>query len=150
MPSKRRIRLSLRRGEAMMTHKVSIGRDKLVYVLLADRKLSYGQKIRKKSRIVYIGTTKTGISRIAQSVAARAEDIFSIPGVMSFHVRIVTCRPRRRVKTWRKLERALLISFREHFGEVPLCNSHGKKMRRTNEFQFFAEAGIKSLIEELS
>jgi len=60
---------------------------KLVYVLIADKRLKYKLG---KSRIAYIGTTKKGSSRIAQSMAARAEDVLSIHGVRSFHARVIT------------------------------------------------------------
>ncbi|QGL63657.1 hypothetical protein FEO87_10585 [Stenotrophomonas maltophilia] len=143
----RRLKLSMHRDHAMEATRVSIGKSKLVYVLVADKKLRYELG---KSRIVYIGTTKKGTSRIAQSVAARAEDILGIRGVRSFHARVITCRPRRRVKTWHQLERALLLKFKEMFGEVPTCNTQGKRMRRSKEFNYFAENGVQLLIEELS
>ncbi|WP_420008413.1 hypothetical protein [Xanthomonas sacchari] len=143
----RRIKLSLNRDPAMHATRVSIGKAKLVYILVADKKLKY---VGGKSRIAYIGTTRKGTSRIAQSVAARADVILSIRGVRSFHARIVTCRPRRKVKTWHYLERALLITFKEMFGEVPACNSHGSNMKRGKEFDYFADYGLELVIEELS
>ncbi|KRA46898.1 hypothetical protein ASD72_06910 [Pseudoxanthomonas sp. Root630] len=144
----RRIKLSLHRGHALELTRVSVGKAKLVYVLITDKKIKYSNG--KKSRIAYIGTTEKGNARIAQSVAARAEDIFDIRGVHSFHARIITCRPRRNVKTWRQLERALLIKFKEMFGEVPYCNIQGKNISRFKEFNYFAEAGVQATIEELS
>lgn len=143
----RRIKLSLSRDHAMHATRVSIGKSKLVYVLVADKKLKYAEG---KSRIAYIGTTKKGTARIAQSVAARADDILGIRGVRSFHARVITCRPRRNVKTWHYLERALLIKFKELFGEIPACNSHGKNMKRGKEFDYFADHGLEQVIEELS
>ena len=143
----RRLKLSLHRDHAMHATRVSVGKSKLVYVLVADKKLKYASG---KSRIAYIGTTKKGTSRIAQSVAARAEDILGITGVRSFYARIVTCRPRKHVKTWHYLERGLIIKFKEIFGEVPACNSHGKNMKRAKEFDYFADGGLQLVIEELS
>lgn len=147
MQIRRRLTLSLDRDVALQATRVSVGKSKLVYVLVADKRLNYSKG---KSRIAYIGTTKKGISRISQSVAARADDILSIRGVRGFHARIITCRPRQRVKTWIKLERALLLAFREQFGEVPCCNSHGRKMKETDEFSYFALTRVKNLIKELS
>ena len=122
-------------------------RSKLVYVLIADKRLGYQEG---KSRIAYIGTTKKGVARIAQSIAARAEVILALRGVRTFYARVVTCKPRRHVKTWRKLERALLLKFKERFGEVPECNSHGRRMKATNEFHYFSQRGIANVIDELS
>lgn len=143
----RRLNLSLKRDEALRATRVSVGKSKLVYVLVADKRIKYEKG---KSRIAYIGTTKNGVARIAQSVASRANDILSLHGVRTFHARVVTCKPRQKVATWKKLERALLLEFRELFGEVPRCNSHGKKIKETDEFVFFGRAGVKNVIDELS
>lgn len=143
----RRLSLSLKRDEALRATRVSVGKSKLVYVLVADKRLRYPNG---KSRIAYIGTTRRGISRISQSVAARADDILSLHGVRSFHARIITCRPRQGIKTWLKLERALLLRFRETFGEIPSCNSHGSSMRETDEFRYFSKSGVSNVIDELS
>src|SRR5262245_43612878 len=131
----RRLSLSLRRDEALTATRVSVGNQKLVYVLVADKRLRSG-KI--KSRIAYIGTTRRGVGRVAGSVAHRANDILSLRGVRRFHARVVTCPPRQRVSTWLKLERALLLAFKSKFGMVPLCNSHGKGMRERDEFRYFS------------
>jgi hypothetical protein len=147
MGRKRRLAVSLNRDEAVTVTRVSIGKQKLAYVLVADKKLNYPKE---KSRIAYIGTTKKGISRISQSVAYRSHDILALRGVRSFQARVVSCQPRQNVKTWHKLERALLLVFRDRFGDVPVCNSHGSKMRRMKEFYIFSEKKIKSIIDELS
>ena len=143
----RRLSLSLKRDEALRTSRVTIGRSKLVYVLIADKRLRYPIG---KSRIAYIGTTKKGLVRIAQSMASRAEEVLSIRGVRTVHARIVTCRPRRNVKTWLKLERALILSFRKRFGDVPALNSHGKKMKTVDEDRYFSPASIENVIDELA
>jgi hypothetical protein len=143
----RRLNLSLKREAALTATRVSIGRSKLVYILIADKRLKY---LQGKSRIAYIGTTKKGVGRVAGSVASRAEHILSLHGVNSFHARVVTCRPRRNVSTWIKLERALLLAFKERFGTVPECNSHGKQMKERDEFRYFHKHGVEGIIEELS
>lgn len=143
----RRLKLSLKRDEALWATRVSIKNKKLVYILVADKRLKYGNS---KSRIAYIGTTKNGIARIAQSVAYRSDEIFKLRGVRTFHARVVSCNPRRKVKTWKKLERALLLKFREMYGEIPKCNSQGKNMKLKNEFRYFGKTGVKNVIEELS
>jgi hypothetical protein len=143
----RRLKLSLKSAPALQATRVTIGKSKLVYVLVADKPLNY---MYGRSRIAYIGTTKKGVDRIAQSVAARAEDILSLHGVRSFEARVVTCKPRRKVETWKKLERAMLLKFREAFGEVPECNSKGKKMKESDEFRYFGSAGVKKVIDKLS
>jgi hypothetical protein len=142
-----KLRLSLKRDEALRTTRVAIGKNKLVYVLIADKRLSYKSG---KSRVAYIGTTKKGVARIAQSAAGRAEAILNLRGVRAFHVRVITCKSRQNVKTWRKLERAMLLCFRERFGEIPECNTQGSKMKETDEFEYFSRTAVKNVIEELS
>lgn len=144
---KRKLTISLKRDEAVTVSRVSIGKQKMVYVLVCDKRLRYPNG---ESRVAYIGTTEKGLSRIAQSVAARAEDILALLGVRNFHARVVTCASRQHVRTWRKLERAMLLRFRELYGVVPRCNSQGKNMKVVDEFQYFREKRVDAIIEELS
>jgi hypothetical protein len=143
----KRATISLKREVAMVARRVLVDHEKLVYVLVADKKITYELG---RSRIVYIGTTKKGSSRIAQSVANRAYDILSTHGVREFEARVVTCRPRKHVKTWVKLERALLLVFRDLFGEVPRCNTHGSGIKEEYEFDLFRRQRVKGIIEDLS
>jgi hypothetical protein len=142
-----RLRMSLRNGEALKATRVSIGKNKLVYVLIADKRQRYAKG---KSRIVYIGTTKKGVGRVAGSVASRAEHILRLRGVTSFHARVITCQPRQSIPTWLMLERAFLLSFKTKFGEIPVCNSHGKGMREGDEYRYFHKKGVANNIDELS
>ncbi len=142
-----RLKVKLHRNEALHITRVSVDADYLVYVFLCDKKLSYEDG---KSRIAYIGTTGSGVWRIASSAAGCASTILSERGVKKFEARIVTCARRQRIKSWRKLERAMLLTFKERFGKVPICNSHGKAMKETDEFDYFARERIVDIIDELS
>jgi hypothetical protein len=130
----------------MAVNRISIGDLKLVYVICANKKIKYTSG---RSPIAYIGTTKKGIERVAQSVAYRADDILSKHGVNSFEVRIITCGVRRRVRTWRKLERALLLVFKERFGGVPYCNTVGKNFIEGDEFRYFSKRRVMNIIDNL-
>ncbi len=143
----KRLTVSLKLKHAMQLTRVSIGGKKLVYVILAKRSLKYPWD---RSRVVYIGTTKKGVSRIAQSVAARAQDVLSLHGVREFTVRIVTCPPRPNVKTWEKLERAFLLVFRHKYGALPKCNTQGKKMKERDEFKYFKRDRLEKVLEMLA
>ena len=88
----RKIRLSLKRDEALRATRICVGKLKLACVLISDKRIVYPNG---KSRIAYIGTTKKGIERIAQSVAFRANDILKLHGVRTLpckgcHVRAKT------------------------------------------------------------
>lgn len=147
MPNNRRINVTLKRDRALHATRVSIGKSKLVYILVTDKRLKYPNG---KSRIAYIGTTKRGIRRVASSAARHADEILSLRGVRSFDARVVTCQPRQRVKTWLVLERALLVAFREIYGAQPRCNSHGKKFKARDEFEYFRRKRIVGILEEMS
>lgn len=89
------------------------------------------------------------VSRVAQSAAFRTDQVLTLRGVNTFHVRIITCRPRQNVETWKKLERALLLAFRDTNGSVPLCNSHGRGMAWRDERDYFRFDRLVSLLDEL-
>lgn len=130
----------------MEVSRISIADLKLVYAICANKKISYPHG---QSPVAYIGTTEKGIARIARSAAYWAEDVLGMHGVHTFHVRIITCPTKRGVKTWRKLERALLLQFREKYGGIPCCNTVGKGFRETNEFGLFSRARVRKILENL-
>ena len=142
----KRLTVTLRRGRAMQVTRVFIGKKKLVYAILAQKPLRYRWG---RSRVAYIGTTKKGVARIAQSVAARAEHVLGLYGVREFEVRILTCAPRRAVETWKKLERALLLLFRQRYGDLPKCNTVGKRVRPDDEFDYFRRDRLERLLDQL-
>jgi hypothetical protein len=145
----KRLRISLKRGPAMEVHRIAVSHQKLVYVICANRKIQYPNG---RSPVVYIGTTRLGVSRVAASAAYRSEDILWRHGVNSFQVRIVTCDARKGVRTWNKLERALLLLFKDMYGCVPLCNTNGKNYVETNEFDdnFFRRKRVRDILDNLA
>jgi len=148
MASLRRLNIKSHRYEALYVSRVADHADHLVYVFCCDKRLLYPNG--KKSRIAYIGTTASGVWRLTSSAAERASQILGRRGVESFYAYVLTCTPRQRIKTWHKLERALLLEFRELFGRVPICNTHGRKMKETDEFEYFARPRVIDIIEDLS
>jgi len=143
----RKLTISLKRDEAFQATRVTIGKNKLVYVLVADKRLKYKKGT---SKIAYVGTTEKGAERIAQSLALKADKILRLHGVRRVHAKVLTCRPRKHVETWRELERALLLCFRGKFGEVPKYNLQGKRMKATNEFRYSRRARVENVIDQLS
>lgn len=130
----------------MTVTRVSVSRLKLCYVVTANRVVRYP---RGRSRIVYIGTTQRGVERLASSAATRAPAILGTHGFTHFEVHVVTCAPLQHVKTWRKLERALLLGFRSRYRRVPLLNSHGVAMTEVDEFRYFARTRIRNVLEDV-
>ena len=133
--------------KAMTVYDMGIKNDKLVYVVVASRPIPYPTG---RSHIAYIGSTEHGIARMAQSAAARAEDILKPHGVSKFDVYPVSAAARQGAKSWwKKLERAFIIGFREEFGSPPKLNDPGRKFRRTNEFELFTESVVKDILHRL-
>jgi len=147
MPNVKRSPISLKKKPAFSVSRVSIGDDRLVYVMVADKKFKYPNE---RSRIVYIGTTKNGVFRVTNSIAERAEDILLEHGVESFDVRIVTCHARQRVKMWHRLEQAMLVIFREINGASPLCNADTAGVNEGNVFDLFSRARVRRILEDLA
>lgn len=141
------IKVSLNDRHAIEVTRIAIGGWKLVYVLTASKRLKY---LNGESCVAYIGTTKNGIYRVASSAAAHADDILGEYGVRKITARIITCKPRPKVKTWMKLERALLLAFRERYGEVPRFNKHGHKIKETDEFEYFRRERLRELVLDLA
>ncbi len=112
----RKLSLSLKNFHAIELTRIAIGNQKLVYVLIANKKFTYPHG--PKSAVAYIGTTKKGVGRVAGSAAERGQQILSLHGVKKVTARIVTCAPRQKVKTWLKLERAMLLTFRSEYGAI--------------------------------
>lgn len=142
-----RLRVSLKPTSALTMRRVALDHERLVYVICADRKLKYENGY---SQIAYFGTTKNGISRVAASAAYRSWDVLWSHGVQSLDVRIVTCRPRQGFKSWVKLERALILAFRQKFGEPPMCNVQGRAMKLRDEFDRFSFSSLSRIIDTLS
>lgn len=131
----------------MTVTRLGVQADRLVYAIVVEKPVVYPWG---KSRVAYIGTTKKGIKRIAQSAAQHAPVVLNLHGVRQFEVRVMTCTPRQGVKAWHKLERALLLVFRQTFGEVPIGNSQGSKIREVDEFAYFQRSRIERVLKDLS
>lgn len=143
----RKLSISLRPASAMRVFDVSVASDKLVYLIRLDRKIGYPLG---SSHIAYIGSTEKGISRMAQSAAAKADSCLARYGVKEFNVYVITStgRPGAR-KWWRKLERAFLITFLHRYGAIPVENRQGTGITTTNEFEMFSEERVEALLKDI-
>ena len=147
MRNRRKLAVKLARGHVMHVTRRSTESYKLAYVILVDKKLDYEAG---RSRIAYIGSTKNGVRRIAASMAKRSYDILGERGVRECFVHVVTCSPRRNVQSWKKLERALMLMFRETYGEIPRCNVQGSRIKEADEFDYFSRERIARILEDLA
>jgi len=123
----------------------AIRSEKLVYIAKANKKIKY--KYGMDSYIAYIGTTKKGANRIADSAAARAKELLTKYGVKKLDIFVVTCRAKRNVETWKKLETALILTFRGIYGKQPIGNTHGKEKRWADEKRYFTTQALEEVIK---
>lgn len=119
----------------------------MVYFAIANKPIKYEFS---KSRIVYIGTTKNGSVRIASTASVKAGKLLNNHGFSSLEFHFVTCRPRSGVKTWKKLERALIILFRERYGKTPIFNVQGMGMSWSDELDYFTRTRLETIVTQLS
>lgn len=146
----RRSSIRVKTEASVVVRRAAITTRKLVYVLLASRPLPVQHPGIGRSRICYIGTTRRGIARVSESVAQRSGDILAEHGVHELEAHLLTATPRRHVRTWLKLERALLVAFRQRFGATPLCNDRRAGKVYKDERDYFAETRLNSIIDDLS
>jgi len=123
----------------------AFGQNKVVYFLVANKPMIYQLK---RSRIIYIGTSKNGASRIGQSVIGRGEPALGKRGVDKIEAHVTMCRPRQGVEIWKKLESAFVLAFRREYGEVPVYNTKLKKKLPTDEFDYFKETRLVEILSK--
>lgn len=131
----------------VVIHRVAFKNEKLVYIARTNKKMPYPLG---HSRIAYIGTTKKGARRVASSAAWKGEDLLWGYGIKHLEFNIIVCSKVQGVETWKKLERALLIKFRERFGSLPRANKSGKKMHWKDEKKYFSDSRLEKIINEYS
>ena len=128
----------------MTVHRRILKKKTLVYLLVGRTAIRYADG---RSRVVYIGTTSKGASRIAKSAAFRAEQILAQRGFRNMDVYVVTCPPVGGLKSWIQLEKALLAAFRGLYHEKPLCNQKGNRYRWNKKLsKHFSRDGLENIL----
>ena len=139
-----KLRIKLNRKPVITIARRGIRERCLVYVACANKTIRYRYG---RSPVVYIGTTRNGIRRIAESAASTAKKILDHHGIRQLEFYVVSCTSRRRLASWKKLERALLLTFRSDYGDVPCLNTQGKNIRSHGEERFFSGNRLRSIIQ---
>lgn len=126
--------------------------EKLVYLLVSNKPFRHGKDY---TRIIYVGMTGAGISRIAGSASKRIKEVYDngIPtGLRRLDAYVIWAKAKRGPQTikgrkfWSILERALLIRFHEKYGRTPLLNGTGHNMKEMGEFEVFTRKTIDRII----
>ena len=147
MANSKKLTIKTSKRSAITITRSAIKADHLVYVAVANKKLKYPHG---GSRIAYIGTTKAGAKRIANSAAYRAPQLLALHGVSELSFFVITCAPRQAVETWRKLEVGLILTFKHTYGEPPKCNTKGKNQKWKDELEYFTRIRLEGVIEKYS
>jgi len=120
--------------------------NKMVYILTANKHQRYrgtDSKTVGRSKIIYIGTTKTGAGRPAASAVNKASEVFyHLHGVRTIDVHIVTCGTNGIHHAWKKLEAALIDAFRQKYFQLPKYN----KVRPKPIEGLFSPGALRKLI----
>jgi hypothetical protein len=117
---------------------------RMVYILVANK--SYKYKSSKRSHVIYIGTTGKGIHRPATSAVDKASEAFSeLHGVKEIKVHIASCRGRKAMRTWKYLESALLVVFRDTYYELPKYN---KQRGNEEDIRLFRRRALQKIIDQ--
>ncbi len=143
----KKLTIKTNRKPAVTITRTAVKTNQLVYLAIANKSLKYAHG---RSRIVYVGTTKRGASRIAASAASKANEMLSGYGISSLEFYVVSCQSRQGVKTWHKLERGLILTFREMFGDIPHCNTQGSRFVWRDEDRYFTRKRLRSIVEMYS
>ncbi len=124
-------------------------KPQMVYILWADRPIRYEKGT---SRIVYIGETKRGTRRPAGSAASKAMKTFGIVrGIRKIDVHPLTFQGKQNVKMWEMLERDLLSTFKDVFGEIPFYNQQGGGQKfSVDKIRYFRKSRLKKVVTLLS
>jgi hypothetical protein len=146
MPPTRRLSVMVKWPPAVTVTRLAGPTSKLCYVVTANKIVAYPAG---RSKVVFIGATDEGLDRAVAAVASRTQQIFSNHDITHFEAHVVTAKSISRVAVWTKLERALLITFRELYGGPPLCNHKGAGIKEEDEFAYFSRARIENVLEDL-
>jgi hypothetical protein len=145
MANSKKLTIQVAPKPALAISRQAFKAEKLVYLAVVNKPLAYPHS---KSRIAYIGTTEVGASRMAASAAHRAKSLFALHGVKTLYFHVVTCAPRQKVNTWKKLESGLILAFKHLYGEVPRCNIQGKRKKWADELEYFTIKRLESVLKK--
>lgn len=93
---------------------------------------------------------RMALVRIGASAAETAGKLLGKHGIKELKFFIVTCSAKEDVDTWKKLESALLLTFKHKYGEVPKCNTKGKNMSWADELEYFTKPRLEAVIDQYS
>lgn len=150
MPNKLNLKVRASKESVLTVDRSRMWGKRFVYILVANKKFKYPSG--RRSHVIYIGTTSRGARRPAVSAVQKAMSFFGeMHGVKQIGVYLVSSDTRRNVKTWNKLESALLAVFRQRYFKLPLENKRRGEYVNEEDVRYFKREDlikILSLLEE--
>jgi hypothetical protein len=138
------LRIKCSKNPLLAVRRSTQWRPRLVYVLVANKQFKYPNG--RKSRIIYIGTTRKGAGRPATSAVDKASEAFELRGVKTIEVHIVTCPARQAVKTWQHLESSLLAVFMGRYFQLPPFNRKKGSVRYAEDVTLFRRTALEKIL----
>lgn len=141
----RRLTITPSKKPALTVTRRAVRSRKLVYIICAPRPRGYPKR---KSRVIYIGTTEKGVHRVAASAAGKAVEFLEDWGVRQLDIFLITCPPRPGRAAWIDLERDLLITFVLEYGGAPKGNTSGKNLTPDRLSRVFNYQRLKRVLKQ--
>jgi hypothetical protein len=117
----------------------------MTYILVANKKFKYPSG--ERTHVLYIGTTRKGARRPAASAVEKAMAMFgSVRGVKQIGIYLLNSESRRNVKTWQKLESALLAIFRQRYFRLPQENKKRGEYGNEEDIRYFKRENLLKIL----
>jgi hypothetical protein len=71
-------------------------------------------------------------------------------GIKHLEFVVITCSKVQALESWKKLERALIMKFKELYGAIPRANKAGKNSHWRDEREYFSPNKLEDILRELS
>src|SRR4051812_20918511 len=136
MVRKKNLRIQMSKESALTIDRSRMWKSRLVYILVANKIFKYPSG--KKTHVLYIGTTRKGARRPAASAVEKAMAMFGeVRGVKQIGIYLLNSDSRPNVRTWQKLESALLAAFRQRYFKLPQENKKRGEYGNEEDIRYF-------------
>lgn len=148
MRRKKALRVRVSPESALTVDRSRMWKKRLVYVLVANRRFKYPSG--RRTYVLYIGTTGKGARRPAASAVEKAMAIFGdVRGVKQIGVYLLNSGSRRNVRTWEKLESALLAAFWQRYFSLPRENKRRGEYVNEEDIRYFRRDNLVNILRKL-
>lgn len=134
----------------LKVYKEIVKEERVIYLIRADKAVLYKAR-KKKSRIIYIGTTKRGELRIGESAIDKAIKAFERkkgdpPTPKELEVFVWYTTGLQKKKMWEIFEAAALLAFSQRYGDLPKYNDKYQSKLEEDARLYFNIEGLREKI----